>query len=396
MTQHVFTDKHQSSRRSSDNLDDDRSKVLSHHLPKSSNIVDKNNSSLSGTINEPGSRIEFLERNLRYIQEQQEIVLVDLHNEISRLQQENRDLHYRLIKTYSLSSTEQKQRNIDQLSSSSSPNKSNHDKLENQIYLKQHIDKLEKQLIESEQKNKYLMNTIDELNDTLSSKIEIPNTNISNKDDIQIPIQTTNNECQHLFNMTFEKEQQYIHETQRCKLFSFIKIVKLRSVLVEILNTEHLNITSKILIRDCLTSTNMSENSISKTTTTPVDMLYFNENQQQKTIASSSTAGKTSSFRHELPVRRLNLSPPQIAGQRSSSQLRPIEKRITLPPIVSGNNSTLCRDLTDVNGFLHNSSSPKNESQNQNYIKFGETSIARRERATHELQKNRLMKSLYH
>ncbi|CAF4857831.1 unnamed protein product [Rotaria sp. Silwood1] len=214
MTQHVFTDKHQSSRRSSDNLDDDRSKVLSHHLPKSSNIVDKNNSSLSGTINEPGSRIEFLERNLRYIQEQQEIVLVDLHNEISRLQQENRDLHYRLIKTYSLSSTEQKQRNIDQLSSSSSPNKSNHDKLENQIYLKQHIDKLEKQLIESEQKNKYLMNTIDELNDTLSSKIEIPNTNISNKDDIQIPIQTTNNECQHLFNMTFEKEQQYIHEVK--------------------------------------------------------------------------------------------------------------------------------------------------------------------------------------
>ncbi|CAF3765903.1 unnamed protein product [Rotaria sp. Silwood1] len=230
MTQHVFTDKHQSSRRSSDNLDDDRSKVLSHHLPKSSNIVDKNNSSLSETINEPGSRIEFLERNLRYIQEQQEIVLVDLHNEISRLQQENRgfnkfnsfkkkkknslhlDLHYRLIKTYSLSSTEQKQRNIDQLSSSSSPNKSNHDKLENQIYLKQHIDKLEKQLIESEQKNKYLMNTIDELNDTLSSKIEIPNINISNKDDIQIPIQTTNNECQHLFNMTFEKEQQYIHE----------------------------------------------------------------------------------------------------------------------------------------------------------------------------------------
>ncbi|CAF3219436.1 unnamed protein product [Rotaria sp. Silwood2] len=380
MTQYVLPDKRQSSRHSSNNVDDDMPKGLSHSLPKSSHIVDKNNSSLSGAIVEPGSRIEFLERSLRYIQEQQETVLVDLHNEISRLQQENRDLHYRTVKTPSLPSIEQKQKNTDQIStfSSSSPPK-------NQNHLKQQIDKLEKQLFESEQKNKYLMHTIDELNNTLSSKVDISDTNSSNKDDIQIPIQiTNNNECQHLFNMTLEKEQQYVHE-----------IVKLRSVLIEILNAEQLSIASKILIRDCLTSTNMSENSLSKTTTTPVDMLYFNENQQQKTV-TSSTAGKTSLFRHELPVRRLNLSPPQIAAQRSSGQHRPIEQRITLPPITSGNNSALCRDPTDVNGQLHNSSSPKNDSQNQNITQFGKTSIARRERATHELQKNRLMKSLYH
>ncbi|CAF1177576.1 unnamed protein product [Rotaria sordida] len=380
MTQYAFTDKRQSFRRSfADNIDDDISKTKS----KSSRIIDKNNSSSSPESNiEPGSRIEFLERNLRYIQEQQETVLIDLHNEISRLQQENRDLHYRLIKTQSSSSIEQKQTNTDQISSPS-PSKSIH---ENQIHLKQYIDKLEKQLIESEQKNKYLIQTIDELNKTLSSKVEVPNINISNKDDIQMPIQTTNNECQHLFNMTPDKEQQYIHE-----------IVKLRSILIEILNTEQLNIPSKILIRDYLTSTNISENSMSKTTTTPVDMLYFNENQQQKTITSSSTAGKTSLFRPELPVRRLNISPPpSIVAQKLSGQHRPIEQRLTLPPIMSGNNSALRQNQTDLNNLFHNSSSPKHDSQNQNLTKFSETSIARRERATHELQKNRLMKNLYH
>ncbi|CAF4038966.1 unnamed protein product, partial [Rotaria sordida] len=174
-------------------------------------------------------------------------------------------------------------------------------------------------------------------------------------------------------------------------------IVKLRSILIEILNTEQLNIPSKILIRDYLTSTNISENSMSKTTTTPVDMLYFNENQQQKTITSSSTAGKTSLFRPELPVRRLNISPPpSIVAQKLSGQHRPIEQRLTLPPIMSGNNSALRQNQTDLNNLFHNSSSPKHDSQNQNLTKFSETSIARRERATHELQKNRLMKNLYH
>ena len=41
---------------------------------------------------DPRSRIELLERNLRYVQQQHEITLVDLHNEISKLQQENRGM----------------------------------------------------------------------------------------------------------------------------------------------------------------------------------------------------------------------------------------------------------------------------------------------------------------
>jgi hypothetical protein len=39
------------------------------------------------------SRVELLERNLRYIQQQHEIILVDLHSEINRLQQENKGIH---------------------------------------------------------------------------------------------------------------------------------------------------------------------------------------------------------------------------------------------------------------------------------------------------------------
>lgn len=39
------------------------------------------------------SRIELFERNLRYIQQQHEITLIDLHNEINRLQQENKGIH---------------------------------------------------------------------------------------------------------------------------------------------------------------------------------------------------------------------------------------------------------------------------------------------------------------
>jgi hypothetical protein len=34
---------------------------------------------------------------------------------------------------------------------------------------------------------------------------------------------------------------------------------------------------------------------MNKTTTTPIDMLFINENQQQKPIASSITSGKASS-----------------------------------------------------------------------------------------------------
>ncbi len=112
MSQQVFVDEHLSSPQSPEGIDDDDMlKVASH-------IVDSD------------SRVELLERNLRYIQQQHELTLIDLHNEINRLQQENKginkknfgkdkvihlDLHYRLINTHS--SLEQEPRNTDQLSS---------------------------------------------------------------------------------------------------------------------------------------------------------------------------------------------------------------------------------------------------------------------------------------
>ena len=39
---------------------------------------------------DPRARVELLERNLRYVQQQHETTLKDLHQEISRLQEENR------------------------------------------------------------------------------------------------------------------------------------------------------------------------------------------------------------------------------------------------------------------------------------------------------------------
>ncbi|CAF5043105.1 unnamed protein product, partial [Rotaria magnacalcarata] len=202
MTQNVLIDEHQSSRQLSRHVSDDVSKTMAHHVPISSRSVNKYNSSLSGSTLEPTSRIDFLERNLHYIQEQQGIVLADLHDEITRLQQENRDLHYQLIKTTSLPLRDQKLRNSGQLSSSAN----------NQIYLKQHIDRLEKQLLESEQNNKYLIHTIDELSKQSSSKSEASDIHIINKDDTQITIQMTTNEYQNSSNMSYEKEQQFMHE----------------------------------------------------------------------------------------------------------------------------------------------------------------------------------------
>lgn len=91
--------------------DGDMSKATSRRLPApvASRIVIKKNSSLlptgdEATINspttspsstpiptvDPRSRVELLERNLRYVQQQHETTLIDLHREISRLQQENR------------------------------------------------------------------------------------------------------------------------------------------------------------------------------------------------------------------------------------------------------------------------------------------------------------------
>lgn len=100
---------HHQSLQSSDDGDGDLSKTTSRRAPApvTSCIVIKKNPSLlptgdEGTFNthssspsptptvDPRSRVELLERNLRYVQQQHEITLNDLHNEINRLHQENR------------------------------------------------------------------------------------------------------------------------------------------------------------------------------------------------------------------------------------------------------------------------------------------------------------------
>jgi len=100
---------HHHTLQSSGDSDGDMSKATSRRLPApvTTRIVIKKNSSLIPTDDEPTinsssttpsptptvdprSRVELLERNLRYVQQQHEITLADLHNEISRLQEENR------------------------------------------------------------------------------------------------------------------------------------------------------------------------------------------------------------------------------------------------------------------------------------------------------------------
>lgn len=133
---------HQSLQSSGDN-DGDMSKSTSRRAPApvTSCIVIKKNPSLLPTGDEgnynshsaspsptptvdPRSRVELLERNLRYVQQQHEITLNDLHNEINRLQQENRgklstknssnhfsiDLHFRMIDIRPQSSSTTKHR----------------------------------------------------------------------------------------------------------------------------------------------------------------------------------------------------------------------------------------------------------------------------------------------
>lgn len=96
---------HHQSLQSSGGSDGDMSKATLRRAPApvASRIVIKKNASLlnmddENTSNSPSptptvdprSRVELLERNLRYVQQQHEMTLIDLHNEISRLQQENR------------------------------------------------------------------------------------------------------------------------------------------------------------------------------------------------------------------------------------------------------------------------------------------------------------------
>ena len=108
---------HHHSLQSSGDSDGDMSKPTSRRVPApvASRIVIKKNSTLLPVGDEvtvhspptatsptptvdPRSRVELLERNLRYVQQQHEITLADLHYEISRLQEENRgEFHSKII-----------------------------------------------------------------------------------------------------------------------------------------------------------------------------------------------------------------------------------------------------------------------------------------------------------
>ncbi|CAF0822869.1 unnamed protein product [Rotaria sordida] len=404
--------------------DGDMSKPTSRRIPApvASRIIIRKNSSLLPTNDEiriispsttpsptptvdPRSRVELLERNLRYVQQQHEITLSDLHNEINRLQQENRDLHFRMADIRPSSSSTNKQHktetvpNLQQLANLSlnEPNlesiitESDEKRLQEvqRLHFEKQIDELQNRLIETEQKNEYLMRTIDELNKTSSVQtsqtssssavpVLLPDPNISSDVNITTSIDDDNKtnksektqmndaDYQHLLQVSYEKQRQQV-----------LEIARLRAVLREILHAERLSSTSKILIRDCLASTHINDNSMARSTT-PIDTLYNIGNQsQQRSVASSSTVGKNFSLR------------------QSTSQNRPPEQRLILPPI-QGSSLSLSQDPSGASGLLQSSLSQTNAGSQQQLLKFGETPIARRERRTQELQRTRLTRNLYH
>ncbi|CAF1637922.1 unnamed protein product [Rotaria magnacalcarata] len=381
---------------------------------------------------DPRSRVELLERNLRYVQHQHEITLNDLHNEIARLQQENRDLHFRMVDIRpSSASSRSKQRKfsiapsiqqIDDLTQSEPVLEtiivqSGEKRLQEvqRIHFEQQINELRTRLIEAEQKNEYLMRTIDELNQVSSFQIPqasssivpvlLPDPNISSETNITHSLNTNDNtisnpektpmndaDYQHLMQTYNEKQRQQV-----------LEIARLRAVLREIIQAERLSSTSKTLVRDCLASTSISENSIAMSTT-PIDTSFSigyqlpQNPQQHRSIASSSTAGKGLSLRHELPVRRLNLSPPHTNVPRSMIHHRQLEQRLILPPIAQASSLLSLADPTSAanSALLNSSLSPTNAGSQQQLLKLGETPIARRERRTQELQRTRLTRNLYH
>ncbi|CAF3373506.1 unnamed protein product [Rotaria socialis] len=355
---------------------------------------------------DPRSRVELLERNLRYVQHQHEITLNDLHNEIARLQQENRDLHFRMIDIRpSSTSSRSKQRkssiapNTQQINDLTQSEPVLEKRLQEvqRIHFEQQINELQTRLIETEQKNEYLMRTIDELNQASSFQIPqasssivpvlLPDPNISSEINITHSINTNDNtisnpeqasmndaDYQHLMQTYYDKQRQQV-----------LEIARLRAVLREILQAERLSSTSKTLVRDCLASTSISENSIAMSTT-PIDTSFSIGNQlpqnplQHRSIASSSTAGKGLSLR------------------QSMVQHRQLEQRLILPPIAQASSLlSLADPTTATNSALLNSSlSPTNAGSQQQLLKLGETPIARRERRTQELQRTRLTRNLYH
>ena len=104
-----ISDLHHHALQSSGGGDGDMSKATSRRIPApaASRMVIKKNpalvpkgsevttdasptASLSTPAVDPRSRIELLERNLRYVQQQHDMTLADLHTEIDKLQHENR------------------------------------------------------------------------------------------------------------------------------------------------------------------------------------------------------------------------------------------------------------------------------------------------------------------
>ncbi len=133
--------------------------------------------------------------------------------------------------------------------------------------------------------------------------------NVDDDDD-----QTTRDETNQMTNVDYHQLIKTAHDTNQQQkqevnirekqifvfqkfLFISFKIAMMRAVLREILHGERLSSTTKILIRDCLAATSSGPMSArTKPTSTPMDMYLSGtatNSQPQRSVASSSTAGRT-------------------------------------------------------------------------------------------------------
>ncbi|CAF0871756.1 unnamed protein product [Didymodactylos carnosus] len=436
---------------------------------------------------DPRQRIDHLERNIKYIQQQHEHTLQDLHNEVDRLQQENRGmyrayhLHFHLINirpssrnsrsdivsqvpttttngtvdrnwtkptTTTITTIVPTASQISDLSKTETNlgNRLLEEKRLQEVqrlYYEKQVEELKQKLIELERKNEYLVKTIDDFkkravatqptstvisqpppqplfpetdNSSITQDIQkvtitthnksfspVSLSSITSLDPLQVTIEPsvsrepTPEECIQLIKIA--------HETYR-KQKQEISVMK--AIFKELLHSENLSSTSRTLVRDCLTSSTTSDILFGQKTTrfVPNDGLIKRQPSSSSKRTTDYLHARHLESRGTLHLRRLTLSPPNLSVNPLSSwrsaSTRPSD-RLILPPIQQGSTpihespyQRLSDTHTDNLQFLNNPINRTVQQQQQTTSRFNETTVARRERRTQELQRTRLTRNLYH
>ncbi|CAF0914462.1 unnamed protein product [Didymodactylos carnosus] len=432
------------------NTNDQQSQETTDSSPSSQYYEQQSDFSPFSPSIDPRQRIDHLERNIKYIQQQHEQTLQDLHHEVDRLQQENRDLHFHLINirpssrnnnsdvlsqitTITANGTVDRSRTKAMGTTTRAPTvaqMADLSKLETnlekrlqevqRLYFEKQIEELKQKVVELERKNEYLVRTIDDLKKRTVAVLSVPPTvtfqpsppqplfpeiqdtqmvpithnklfspvslsSITSLDPLQVTIEPnsvsrepTPEECIQLIRVAHEAYKNQVQE-----------ISVMKAILKELLRNEHLSLTSRTLVRDCLAASTSSDISFSQKTARFVP----NDGLIKRQLSSSSK--RTTDYLHARHLVKQKEEPPNT---------RPSD-RLILPPIQQGSTpiheSPLHHhhrksDTNTDNSQSLNSLLNQSIQQQQANSRFNETTVARRERRTQELQRIRLTRNLYH